>query len=214
MVLIHGISSAPACWDRVTPALAARHQLRAVDLFDRSRARFSLEAAPDRLAEELADVGPAVVIGHSMGGVIAAMLAIRHPALVHRLVLVSAPIMPIPGTRLSQAGSVLRSATHTPPDLDTARLLTSGLLRAGPMLLIQALRDTLDADLSPVLARIAAPTLLVWGDRDEVVPMAVGTAAESAIESARLVVIPGANHMPMWEQPQAFLAAMSGFLEG
>ncbi|MGH2357267.1 MAG: alpha/beta fold hydrolase, partial [Candidatus Limnocylindria bacterium] len=162
-VLIHGISSVPACWDRVIPALTGRYRLHAVDLFDRSRGRFSLAAAPDRLAEELGGSGAAIVIGHSMGGVIAAMLAIRHSLLVEKLVLVAAPIMPLPGTRLSQASGVLRSAARERLDIGTARLLTSGVLRAGPLPLIQALRDTLEVDLTPLLGRIAAPTLLVWG---------------------------------------------------
>lgn len=215
LVLIHGLSSAPGCWDRVAPALAERYRLRAVDLFDRSVGpRFSLPAAPDRLAEELADDGPAVIIGHSMRGVIAAMLAIRHPGLVHRLVIISAPVMPLPGTRLSQARGVLRSATRERLDVDTARLLTSALVRAGPLLLIQALRDTLDADVAPLLAQIVAPTLLIWGDHDDVVPAAVGAAAVSAIPEARLVLIPGARHMPMWEAPDAFVGALVDFVEG
>ena len=50
-------------------------------------------------------------------------------------------------------------------------------------------------DLSSHLAAIAAPTLLLWGDRDPVSPVAAGRRLESLLPDARLVVVPGGDHM-------------------
>ena len=60
---------------------------------------------------------------------------------------------------------------------------------------------------------IQAPTLLVWGDRDTIVPFAVADEWRRAIPQARLVVLPGAGHVPMVERPVAFIHALREFLD-
>ncbi len=62
------------------------------------------------------------------------------------------------------------------------------------------------------LHRIDVPTLLLWGDRDGLVPPKFGEAYRALIPGARLVVLPNAGHAPFDEQKDAFLAAFLAFV--
>ena len=61
-------------------------------------------------------------------------------------------------------------------------------------------------------ARITAPTLVVWGDRDRVIPLDQGRIAAQTIPGARLLVIRGVGHLPLVEDAEAFNGAVSAFL--
>jgi pimeloyl-ACP methyl ester carboxylesterase len=71
-----------------------------------------------------------------------------------------------------------------------------------------------DADLTAELGRIAAPTLLVWGDRDRLCTRAMQDALVAAIPGARLSVYPGAGHSPHWEDPARFASELAGLCRG
>jgi triacylglycerol lipase len=63
------------------------------------------------------------------------------------------------------------------------------------------------------LGALSLPTLVVWGEHDGLVPIALGERYAREIPGARLVVVPAAGHAPMIETPEAFLAALGDFLE-
>jgi pimeloyl-ACP methyl ester carboxylesterase len=69
----------------------------------------------------------------------------------------------------------------------------------------------LNPDLAKWLHRIDIPTLLLWGEKDGLVPPRFGRAYRELIPNSELVVIPRAGHAPFEEQPEAFLDAFSGF---
>jgi pimeloyl-ACP methyl ester carboxylesterase len=69
-------------------------------------------------------------------------------------------------------------------------------------------------DLAKWLHRIDVPTLLLWGDKDALVPPAFGEAYRALIPDARLVVLADAGHAPFDEQKDAFLAAFFDFIGG
>jgi pimeloyl-ACP methyl ester carboxylesterase len=75
-----------------------------------------------------------------------------------------------------------------------------------------ALRDLLADDVQTVLAGIATPTLLVWGERDVLVPLELGRMLHQAIAGSRLVVVPGAGHNVMYECPEQFNRLVLDFL--
>jgi pimeloyl-ACP methyl ester carboxylesterase len=70
-------------------------------------------------------------------------------------------------------------------------------------------REVLDGK----LAGITVPTLVVWGQHDRLIPLALGERFAREIPGARLVVVPDTGHAPMIETPQAFLAAVQPFLQ-
>jgi pimeloyl-ACP methyl ester carboxylesterase len=78
--------------------------------------------------------------------------------------------------------------------------------------MLGAIRQILGADITPRLGAIAAPTLVVWGEHDRLLPLALGRQIQARIPGARLEVIRGAGHNPMWERPAAFNAAVLAFL--
>ena len=96
LVLIHGLSGSGTWWKRNLPALSATFRVTAIDLpgFGSSHpdARLILDEAPAQVAALMGELGieRAHVMGHSMGGLVAAGLAADHPARVDRLVLVDA----------------------------------------------------------------------------------------------------------------------------
>ena len=60
--------------------------------------------------------------------------------------------------------------------------------------------------------RIGAPTLLVWGDSDKIVPPEYGNAFQDLIAGSELQVIENCGHLPQYEQPEAFVSAVSAFM--
>jgi pimeloyl-ACP methyl ester carboxylesterase len=216
LVLIHGLSGSTRWWRRNVPVLAECFRTYAVDLagFGGSRRspRFRLDQAVPLLVEWLDGQGitRASIVGHSLGGLIAARLAADAPERVDRLVLVDASLLAFdPGIGRRAAGLV-RSLRWTP--LDFAPLLARDALRAHPLSLGAAVAGVLRVDWRAMLAQIGAPTLVLWGERDTIVPLAVGRQIVADIPNARLVVIPGASHTPMWERPEAFNRELLAFL--
>jgi pimeloyl-ACP methyl ester carboxylesterase len=71
----------------------------------------------------------------------------------------------------------------------------------------------LDYDDLSEIARIAAPTLLVWGDADTVVDRDMQTMLAERIRAAELLVYHGVGHTPRWEEPDRFASDIASFVE-
>lgn len=164
----------------------------------------------------------------SLDSPFAAELAVFCPQHVRRLVLV-APFglwleeAPIPDFFAMSPGQLQRATWHDPesPQVQEAlgRLVNgasglqatirraSNLASAGKFLW-----PIPDRGLSKRLHLIKAPTLVVLGASDRLITGPYGDAFVRAIPDARLIVIPDAGHAPMLERPEAFLAAVEGFL--
>jgi pimeloyl-ACP methyl ester carboxylesterase len=205
VLLVHGLAGSPRWWRPILPQLEARYDVRLLDL---RRTRPAQGAAA--LERELADAGgDAALVGHSLGGLLCAQLAARRK--VAKLVLVSPAGMPSGRPRALEPlalAATLRTAT-----LRFLPVLAMDALRWGPLALARGGRYALSVDLQPDLNRIAAPTLLVWGERDVLVPRRLAESWRDAIPNARLAIVPRAGHVPMCERPQPFLAALLDFLE-
>jgi pimeloyl-ACP methyl ester carboxylesterase len=177
-------------------------------------------------------------LGASMGGAIALTLAARRPERVHRLVLAGAAIYPPPALPLD---AKLLLAPGVGPfifkhlmsrreftracrrynvrdghclDDDWVDYFWARMQRPGGMdaaYTCMRMLATL-ADDNPDPARVVAPTLLVWGDEDRLVPLAQGKRLARAIPSASLTVIPASGHLPFVERPHEFLRAVRPFL--
>jgi pimeloyl-ACP methyl ester carboxylesterase len=72
----------------------------------------------------------------------------------------------------------------------------------------------LKADMTLVVKKVRAQTLLVWGEHDPAVPLAVGRHLSTLLPCTNLAVIKRTGHVPMWERPDAFNHVLGSFLAG
>jgi pimeloyl-ACP methyl ester carboxylesterase len=151
------------------------------------------------------------LVGHSVGGAVCARVAALWPESVDRLVL-AAPAGVLERRRIRQNVMPLALALRqTRPQF--LPVLIGDALRAGLVTLYRASGQILDdGTLGGELSSIKAPTLLIWGDRDHLVPVALAAHYERTIPAARLVVLEGAGHVPMVDRPGEFSRAVLQFL--
>jgi pimeloyl-ACP methyl ester carboxylesterase len=215
LVLIHGLSGSSRWWSKNIAELGRQFRLYMIDLvgFGDSRGgAFVLERASEHLADwmKLLGLERANVVGHSMGGFIAADLAADHPELIDRLILVDAAVLPFEQTYTQHTWGMFREARQM--RLDFMPTLVGDVLRAGPRTIWKAANDLLLADLRPKLERIQAPTLVVWGENDAIIPLEAGKRLSRYLRYDELVIVKGAGHNPMWDCPRAFNQVVSEFI--
>lgn len=215
LVLLHGLSGSTRWWRKNTSFLAQHFQLFAADLagFGRGRGqRFRLADAAPLLLEWLDQLGlPSYnLIGHSMGGYIAADMAAQAGERIRRLVLVDAAGVPFRRSFLRSTFALAESLPDVPHDF--LPVLMGDALRAGPLTLARASLQVLASQLGGRLAQIHTETLIVWGEKDHLLPLEMGLRLHQALPQARFVVIPGAGHNPMWDQPELFNQTVLQFL--
>ena len=196
----------------------------------------------DGFADSIADLigglglGRVHVCGHAMGGGIALALAARHPALVHKLVLVDALVYPVDEHMLDRAGripvvgallwrqamghalfrayvegSVYAGCTNVPAGRVDAFFAAFNAPAAR-----QAAHATIvaKADTRPLVARlprVTAETLVVWGRDDRIAPVEHGRRLSRALK-ARFEVLE-CGRCPPDEEPAAFAAVVASFLQ-
>ena len=102
--------------------------------------------------------------------------------------------------------SVLREIVHDPTLLTPAVIERSNRNRQRPGLIrpLMAVKDNLPLWESGFATRISAltqPTLVIWGEEDQVFPIAVGEDLHRSVKGSRFARIPHAGHIPQWEQP-------------
>lgn len=173
-------------------------------------------------------LGPIDVVGFSMGGWIAAEMAAAAPELFERMVLV-APlgIRPAEGEILDFLAMTMRRhvvATVSNQDSEEAKALYGGGVSPEQYELFEAARaESSRLAWEPYMHDRTLPhrlgavqglqTLIVWGDKDQVVPRGCAEAYAKAIPGARLEVIAGSGHRPEIEDRERFVGFMSEFLE-
>jgi len=163
------------------------------------------------------DIPSAVIVGHSMGGLVAQRFAIDHPsrtigivilgsspamgqndvvrALVQAVSVMNDPIDP-KFVREFQEGTIARPV---PPGLVDMAVAES--LKVPARVWRAAFEETLEADFTARLGRISAPTLIIWGEKDSVVTKAEVENLHRGIPQSRLIVYKDAGHASHWEAP-------------
>jgi pimeloyl-ACP methyl ester carboxylesterase len=250
VVLVHGLGGQWQNWLENIPRLAQSRRVVALDLPGFG----CTPEPPDEVVVTITQYGRWVnqlcdqlgleeieLVGNSMGGYVAAEVAIQFPERVKRLALVSAagissaevlqaPILVIGRIATAMAtNSVSRYrrlaarpvtrhmslalvARH--PRLLKADLAYEGFFKGGGKPgFDDALRASLDYDFRDRLPDVKVPTLIVWGERDSIIPTRDADEFERLIEDSRKVVMKDCGHIPMAERPQAFNDLLVDFLD-
>lgn len=235
VVLLHGFGGDLGTWLFTLPALAGRHRVHALDLpghggSAKSVAPGDLDSLVGTLLGFLAAhrIDRAHLVGHSMGGLVAMAAALRDPARVASLSLIATAGF---GAEINAcyldglAGAVgrrdltpvLRLLFGSPAAV--TRRLVDDVLAYKRLDGVDAALRLLSRELFPggrqrhVLveeaARLGLPTLVVWGDRDLVIPPAHASRAPA---HARVTVLAGAGHSPHLERPNDVNRLLADFL--
>ena len=212
LVLVHGLAGSWRWWRNVVPALAAAHEVHVLDL-PRFRAGFAAGDAADWLGRWLdaAALERPVLVGHSLGGLLAAQVASRGSPRPSAIVLADPVGIPT-GWSLPREALALASSLWTVPPRFLP-VLVADSLRWGPAALLRGASAAVAADLRVDLGRVAVPALLLWGERDTLVPARLAESWHAALPDARLEVLAGVGHVPMVDAPSAFADAVLRFLE-
>jgi pimeloyl-ACP methyl ester carboxylesterase len=209
LVILHGWGGNEREWRQVGLELGKRYRVVVPDLpgFGKTelvRDDWGIYQYAEWVKNFLAKMGirECVVIGHSFGGRVGIILAAKEPGLVTRLILVDAAGMEKERlvTRLLRlAKPVVGSLPQGVKDLLGSRdYKQAGRLRK---ILVQVVNE----DLTALLGTIKCLTLVVWGDRDGVLPVVIGKRMREAIQGARLRLVWGAGHWPHATNQEDFL---------
>ena len=229
VLLVMGLGGRSADWGTALPsALAERFRVvrfdnRGTGASDKPRDAFTLEDMTRDAISVLDAVGAqkSHVVGISMGGMIAQLLALDHAERVDHLVLMSTHFG---GFNLVMPGPEVASIFMRQPDMsrdeivrNATRLITApgfadkhpeaieelvrlALVEPTPNAIFGSqLQAVLGSDRSARVSSIRAPTLILHGDVDPLIPFENGRRLAQAMPNARFEVLKGCGHLPMWE---------------
>jgi len=244
VIMLHGFGSSLHTWEPWARALDDDYRIIRVDLpgsglsepdpaddYSDGRTMQVIIALMDRL-----EVGRASFIGNSIGGRIAWRFAAENPERVEKLVLISPDGFESPGntygqkpeipalaramqyvlpkpllrTNLAAAYGDPKTLTDITVDRYYDLMLAPGVRRA----MLARMEQTVREDPVPLLRRIRAPVLLVWGEKDAMIPFSNAADYTKVLPHSRLVAFPGLGHVPQEEAPAKSLVPVEAFLAG
>lgn len=238
VVLVHGWLESSWCWTRVVDHLVAQYRVYAVDLVGFGQSTPPPEESPFDI-ESNSKVVEAVIrqrigepvhlVGHSMGGMIAVLLATRCPELVKSVSLVSAPIDgPNAVTSVLQLVGlpIIRDSTYRlMRSKGVTRLLSNFFVYKAPVpdqmlsdaqkasheAVFGSAQSILSNNLEPLLKKVRQPSLVVFGDKDRVIDVAQGALAADRIPNADFKIFRSCGHCPNIEEPWKLSEALLHF---
>ena len=247
VVFVHGLGGQWQNWLENLPRAALERRAIALDLpgfgsTPMPRDEITIPGygrCVNQICEKL-DLGRVDIVGNSMGGYIAAEVAIQFPERIDQLLLVSAagittadvarrPVYTagrIATAMTAHSSAQYRAIASRPksrhmalalvarhPSLLRADLAYEGFIKgAGGPGFESALRACLEYDFRDRLPEIRRPTLIVWGEKDSIIPVRDAQEFERLIPDSRKVVMKDTGHIPMAERPGAFNNVMMDFL--
>jgi pimeloyl-ACP methyl ester carboxylesterase len=245
VVFLHGLFGQGRNFTGVAKALSDAARVLLVDLPDHGRSPWSAEFSYPRMADQVADLLRArapgegwTVVGHSMGGKVAMLIALRHPDLVERLCVVdvapattsavssfSTYVTALRGVdldSLTDRAAAERTVSRLVPDAGVRGFLLQNLRREGNgagagwrwQMNLDLLGDRLPeiAGWPETTGRYDGPVLWLAGEGSDYVQPAVVPAMRALFPRVRLVRVKNAGHWVHADQPDVFVAALRRFL--
>ncbi|KQW19132.1 hypothetical protein ASC80_16985 [Afipia sp. Root123D2] len=237
IVLLHSLLADRAIFDKIVPILARQRRVIVPDLpgfGGSSSAGATIEGIADRISGlfDALDLGTtADVLGNGFGGFVASALAVRHGTKFDRLILADTGVGFTPEGKQSffaMAERVRQSGMEAIVDVALKRLFPEDFISANPAIMAErraalvktnpeffaeACHALAALDLTPHIGTIRNPTLVVVGELDAATPPEMTRALAKALPGAELIEMPGCGHAPMAQAPEAFIKAISKFLD-
>lgn len=241
LVFLHGYTGSKENFLALMPRLAPGKRLLAPDLPGwgeserKPGADYGYAAQAGRIAPWLATLSkPVVLVGHSMGGGIAALVAARHPELIDKLVLMDAGGVqfdenefglavlrgenPFGVTDRASLDRYLATVFDDPPFVpwpaDRALIAMRRAQGEFEQSVLSAIGRGPDSFLPQrEAARITAPVLLLWCANDRVIDTSAAHTYRGLLPGSTLAMLQGCNHMPMMEQPRETAKLLEEFLQ-
>jgi pimeloyl-ACP methyl ester carboxylesterase len=242
LILLHGFGSSLHTWEPWDRELSSDYRVICFDMpgaglsgpdpngdYSDMRSMQVLTALMDHFG-----IAKASLIGNSMGGKIAWKFAAAFQARVEKLVLISPDGFASPGEEYGKRQAVpsmvklmryalpkrLLKMNLDPAYGDPAKLTDEIVTRYHDLLLGPGNRDAMIARMEqtelvkpePLLRSIRAPTLLLWGQKDAMIPLTNANDYVNTLPNSTLVVLPGLGHLPQEEAPETSLAPVKEFL--
>lgn len=230
LILIHGAGGMASYWVNQLFGLSKKLRVIAIDLPGHGKSERTKEKETiQRYAEHVVDfmkqikLGKAVILGHSMGGLVVQQLALEHPQLVEKLIIVDSgakfPVqdnfVDLVRNQPEAIGIELLNRLLSPKTLAEGKLSSiMEYFQISPNFDISILADDFEAvgatDLRVRLKEITVPTLIIAGADDMIASLS--SFLHENIKGSKLEMIPDAGHMPMLEQPGKFNKVILSFI--
>lgn len=236
VLLLHGLGGSIESWINNVEKMSQSLRVIAVDLpgfgmSDKPKMRYTIRFYQEFVIQFLKDLqlSRVSIIGSSLGGHVAAEAAINHPDVVNRLILISPPgalppsfkgtpalkkyVKVIDAKTVQQVKRALFAIDNKPVDDSYAQLVYQKMSMPGAKeAFVSALKGSAQAPrLTGRLNRIRAPTLLLWGKEDAMIPVKFAEPFVK-MKNCRIVLVENCGHRPHAERPELFNKMVVDFL--
>jgi 3-oxoadipate enol-lactonase len=232
MVLLHSLGADRRMWDACLPLLPGDVRLVAPDTRGHGGSAATGQASVSVWVEDLravlaaASISRAFIVGVSLGGIQALAFAARYPELVEGLVVADSFAVLEPSIAERKIAELCGRARSVPmevvaeeylaatfqrpypPGAESVRRAIAGMV---PESYIAAVSACFGVDIAAQLAAVAAPTLVLWGDRDQKSPRGLSEDIARGVPGGVLSVVPDAGHLSNIDNPAGFCRAVAEF---
>ncbi len=228
VILLHGLGSDSSEWARTTGWLSAHRRVLAFDQVGFGQSgkpalRYRIETLVSFLEGFYEDlrIERASLVAHGFSGAVAVAFAASHPKAVERMVLVNSGFL-LDSQNLQLLNPMTRHEAQELTKLTrfSVSAAESDAIWADSMVSAAANQALIDSatehgdSVGLLLAKIAQPTLVIWGSKDQLTPVTVGEKIHAAIPASQMVILEKAGHAPQREQPKEFATVVDQFLSG
>ncbi|UYM05497.1 alpha/beta fold hydrolase [Solicola gregarius] len=232
MVLLHSLGTDGRMWHDCIDAFVKAHRVVVPDCRGHGLSDASPDASVEHWVNDLhgllqkIDGYPVLLVGVSLGGIQAIAFAAMHPALVSGIVVADSFASLPRDISEAKIRTLVERATSAPMHVvadeyiaDTfespvpagAESVRRAIAEMDAASYIAAVRACFGVDIDDELARVQAPTLVLWGDRDNKTPRPLSERLVDGISQAELQVVPDSGHLSNVDNPTAFAHFVSSF---
>lgn len=236
VILLHGLGGSAENWQLTVPALAANYRVIAPDQIgfgksDKPLLKYRVATYVDFLDKFMAElkIEKAHLVGNSMGGWIAGVMAIKYPNRVEKIVLADAAGI-VPANVNTDEIYQLNNSTRDEIRANLKRIFATPAFQNNEALVDQFMTQRVVANdgytinsliesikrkedfLNDRLGEVKKPTLIIWGKQDGLLPVSDATVFNKGIVNSQLVIFDNCGHVPQFEKAVDFNKNVLEFL--